>query len=67
MKKIVPDKSGRLNLRRLHTISSREILTKTRTRIDSRTIGRPTVTAPNGGTHRISAQDGINPTISIVQ
>lgn len=51
-----------------HAINDGDILIRFRCMANWQANGTGgALTAPNGGTHRISAQDGINPTISIVQ
>ena len=50
-----------------HAINNGEILIRFRCMANWQASGAGALTAPNGGTHRISIQNNINPTISIVQ
>lgn len=50
-----------------NAINNGDILIRFRCMANWRADGAGAIAKPNTGTHRISAQNGINPTISIVQ
>ena len=50
-----------------HAINNGDILIRLRCMANWQASGKGALAAPNGGTHRISVQNNINPTISIVQ
>ena len=50
-----------------HAINNGDILIRLRCMANWQASGKGALAAPNGGMHRISVQNNINPTISIVQ